>query len=61
MMFDPIPRERLVAAFTEWDRRWREDPDQFDSDVKRILRGETVEEYGDSATATLLFFLEETA
>lgn len=44
----------IVRAFTEWDRLWRENPDKFDSDIERILRGETIEEYGQYATLTLL-------
>lgn len=44
----------LVRAFTEWDRLWREDPDAYDSDIGRILRGQTIEEYGQAAMLTLL-------
>ena len=50
----------LVAVFTEWDRRYREDPRAFQSDVERFLTGQTIEEYGQAATQTLLMFLEET-
>ena len=34
--------EELVAAFTEWDRRYREDPRAFQSDVERLLAGQTI-------------------
>lgn len=37
----------IVAAFTEWDRRYREEPERFDTDMARLMRGQTVEEYGE--------------
>lgn len=47
-----MKHEDLAAVFTEWDRQWREDPGAFDGDVERLLRGETVEEYGSLAAIT---------
>ena len=44
---------QMAAAFTEWDRRYREDPDRFDSDFKRILRGQTPEDYGSACVPYL--------
>lgn len=35
----------LAAAFTEWDRRYREEPERFQSEAGRLLR-ETPETYG---------------
>lgn len=32
-----VPLDTLRAAFSEWDRRYREDPAGFTSDVERIL------------------------
>ena len=49
----------MVDVFTEWDRRYRENPRGFRSDVERFLAGETIEEYGQSATQTFLMFFEE--
>lgn len=37
--------EQLAAAFTEWDRRYREDPAKFQNEAERLLR-ETPETYG---------------
>jgi hypothetical protein len=48
----------LAAAFTEWDRRFREDPDRFRSEAARLLKG-TPETYGDACAPYLLAILEE--
>lgn len=53
-----VPLDTLRAAFSEWDRRWREEPQRFTTDVQRILSGQTCDEYGDSATLTLLAMIE---
>lgn len=53
-----VSKNQLTAAFAEWDRLWREDPDAFDSDIERILRGQTITEYGETATATLLEMID---
>lgn len=37
--------DELKSAFTEWDRRYREDPQQFESEAYRLLK-ETPETYG---------------
>lgn len=57
MTMDPVTINLASAAsaFEEWDRRYREDPDQFDSDMARIMRGQTTGDYGDVAAA---YFLE---
>lgn len=47
--------DALAAVFTEWDRRYREDPEGYESDVARLLRGQEPEEYGDGAAA---YFVE---
>lgn len=44
----------LRRAFSEWDRLYREDPEAFQNDLKRILEGQTIEDYGIDATLTLL-------
>ena len=31
-------QQELAAAFTEWDRRYREDPDRFMSELRRGVR-----------------------
>ena len=49
----------MEAVFTEWDRRYREDPTAFYSDVQRFLDGQTIEEYGQAATQTFLMFFKE--
>lgn len=37
--------EQVVAAFTEWDRRYRENPEQFENSVQHLLRS-TPNTYG---------------
>lgn len=52
--------ETLAAAFTEWDRRYREDPDRFESEAHRLLKT-TPETYGDACAPYLLAILDEQA
>lgn len=49
----------MAAAFTEWERRYREEPEAFMSDYKRFTT-QTPENYGDGATATFLGYIERT-
>jgi len=44
----------IQATFTEWDRRYREDPEKFENEAKRLLTG-SPETYGE---ACLPYFLE---
>lgn len=51
--------EKAVAeAFTEWDRRFRENPEQFLSQAESLLKG-TPETYGDAAAPYFLQILSE--
>ena len=45
-----IGREKLEKAFTEWDRRYRESPEEFMSVVDHFLR-ETPYTYGKGCAA----------
>lgn len=47
---------QLAAAFTEWDRRYREEPDRFTSEAHRLLK-ETPETYGAACAPYLLALL----
>lgn len=47
--------KEVAAAFTEWDRRYREDPKGFETDMERLSRGQTVEDYGSEVTP---YFIE---
>ena len=38
----------IQDAFTEWDRRYREEPELFESEATRLLKG-TPKTYGESA------------
>jgi hypothetical protein len=48
----------LALAFTEWDRRYREEPDRFQSDVARLLTSDA-ETYGEQASAYLMEILAD--
>lgn len=52
-----VTEAELVAAFTEWERRYREEPEQFLSDFKRFT--ESAESYGESCGPYLLELLAE--
>ncbi len=53
-----LTRNELVAAFTEWERRYRKEPEKFMSDVYRFTKT-TPNDYGNGATDTLLGYLKE--
>lgn len=48
----------LAAAFTEWDRRYREEPERFQSEAVRLLK-ETPQTYGAACAPYLLSILED--
>ena len=49
-------QEELAAAFTEWDRRYREEPERFEAEAERMLRG-TPETYGEACAPYLIALL----
>lgn len=53
----PVTQEQLAAALTEWDRRWREEPDRFLSEAEVLAQDP--ETYGDEAAPYLLSILRE--
>ena len=50
--------EELAKAFTEWDRRYREEPERFMSEAAHLLK-ETPETYGAACAPYLIKILEE--
>lgn len=46
----------LAAAFTEWERRYREEPDRFMSEASKLLK-ETPETYGEACAPYLIQIL----
>lgn len=50
--------KQITAAFTEWDRRYREEPERFMSEAQHLLK-ETPESYGAACTPYFLKILEE--
>jgi hypothetical protein len=54
----PVTVSTLTAALSEWDRRWREEPDRFMSEAQHLLK-ETPETYGEAAGPYLMSILQE--
>lgn len=52
-----ISAPELADAFTEWERRWREEPERFQEDSERLAG--TSEEYGVGAARYLIEILGE--
>ena len=50
--------KQFAAAFTEWERRYREEPDRFMSEAAKLLK-ETPETYGDACAPYLAKILKE--
>lgn len=50
--------EELAAAFTEWDRRYREEPEKFMNDVQHLLI-ETPRTYGALCAPYFVSILED--
>ncbi len=51
---------QFEEAFAEWDKRWREHPEEFVSIVEHLLRG-TPATYGASCSVYFAALLEELA
>lgn len=47
---------QIAAAFTEWERRFREDPESFRSEAARLLK-DTPSTYGEAAAPYFLSIL----
>lgn len=54
-----MTRDEIAAAFTEWERRWREDPDRFISDQERLATEEGT--LGEQRADYLIELIEEQA
>ncbi len=50
----------FAAAFTEWDRRYRADPEQFMNEAARLLK-EDADTYGAAAAPYFVSILAELA
>jgi hypothetical protein len=46
--------KQITAAFTEWDRQYRENPEGFQNEVRRLTK-QTPKDYGELAAP---YFLE---
>lgn len=55
-----VTEATLAAAFTEWERRYREEPERFMSEAAKLLK-ETPETYGEACAPYLLAILDEQA
>lgn len=48
----------IAATFTEWERRYREEPERFQSEASKLLK-ETPESYGAECAPYFLAILSE--
>jgi len=53
-----VTKDQLADAFTEWDRRYREEPERFKSEAEHLLK-ETPYTYGQEAAPYLIEILRE--
>jgi len=53
-----VSKDQLANAFTEWDRRYREEPDRFASEAYHLLK-ETPHTYGQKCAPYLIKILKE--
>lgn len=52
--------QQIEAAFTEWERRYRENPEQFQSEAQKLLK-DTPETYGQACAPYFIKILSEQA
>ena len=52
-----MKKSDVAAAFTEWERRFREEPSRFMSESQRAAEG--TESYGEACAAYFFQVLEE--
>ncbi|MGZ0150681.1 hypothetical protein ACXJJ3_26725 [Kribbella sp. WER1] len=55
-----VSEQQLADAFTEWERRYREEPERFMAEARRLLKT-TPESYGEACAPYLLAILAEQA
>lgn len=53
-----VTQKQLATAFTEWERRYREEPDRFMSEGSKLLK-ETPKSYGEACAPYLLKIIAE--
>lgn len=53
-----VTQNQLADAFTEWERRYREEPGRFMSESSKLLN-QTPETYGEACAPYLLKILSE--
>lgn len=53
-----VTETEAAAAFTEWDRRYREEPERFMSEAEHLLK-ETPETYGAACAPYFMAIVRE--
>lgn len=53
-----ITQKELAKVFTEWERRYREDPEAFQSEAAKLLH-ETPETYGEACAPYFVFIFQQ--
>jgi len=54
-----VSKKQMERAFAEWERRYREEPKRFETDVERVLAGGTPENYGEACAPYFMELLAE--
>ena len=53
-----VTQSELAKVFTEWERRYREEPERFQSEAAKLLH-DTPETYGEACAPYFVFVLKE--
>jgi len=53
-----VSQDQLARAFTEWERRYREEPSRFMSEAEKLLT-ETPRTYGEACAPYLISIINE--
>jgi hypothetical protein len=53
-----VTQSELADAFTEWERRYREEPERFQSEAEKLLKS-TPRTYGEACAPYLLAIIAE--
>lgn len=54
-----VSEKDLAKAFTEWDRRYREEPERFESEAVHLIRGNP-KDYGERCAPYMIGLLTGT-
>lgn len=56
---DLFSEDNIAKAFTEWERRYREEPERFESESEKLAK--SAESYGEACAPYFLKIISEVA